>query len=318
MTDKQSTGSKTDHQSNADLIISSVYTVGAGVLLLSDVTIPVIFRVSIALPLLIFTPGYAIIAAFIPRRPFSGTETTTTRVSLLERIILAVAMSVAGVGLVALLIDAVADISLFLVFSGVIVLALGATVIATHRRTGPLLSTATAVPHMNLSMDQFLTHLPSERSTIAAILIGILLLSMGIGVSLTDISESERDDTEFALVTRAANGSYIAANYPRSLTVGEDQVFNVLIEQHGSEREQYTVIVLLNRATNTKSGTQAQLGRFRTTVRVNETAVTQFRVTPPSGGDNRRLTFLLYRGNPGDNPDPQTAHRQLHLTVDIE
>jgi uncharacterized membrane protein len=60
-----------------------------------------------------------------------------------------------------------------------------------------------------------------------------------------------------------------------------------------------------------------ELRRFRPTLGHNETWHRQHEVTPEMPWERLRLQYLLYRGLPPETPDQSTAHREVHLWVNV-
>lgn len=147
-------GPRTSRSATTVLGAVSVYTALAAVLLGWVVSLPTILRIPIALPVLLFTPGYAIVSALFPLEgaregppgdrsgsfhadeqstPLHGGERSDPSLAPLERGILAVVVSIAIVPAVMLAVMAVAGLHISLVLAGVTALTVAAAVIGVLR-----------------------------------------------------------------------------------------------------------------------------------------------------------------------------------------
>jgi uncharacterized membrane protein len=92
------------------------------------------------------------------------------------------------------------------------------------------------------------------------------------------------------------------------------------------ERTTYTVVVELQRVERVPGPNNTtridvleadELRRFRTTLDHNETWHQPYAVTPTIVGEDMRLTFLLYQGDPPADPAVDNAYRELQLWVNV-
>jgi len=114
----------------------------------------------------------------------------------------------------------------------------------------------------------------------------------------------------------------VAADYPEELVAGSPARLTVGVDNVEFEPVEYTVIVQLQEVERTDDGTRVlerrQLGRFETSLDEDESWRRTHEVTPTMTGEDLRLQYLLYRGNPPADPTAETAYRTLHLWVDVE
>lgn len=316
------------------LIAVSVYTVAAAGLLWWFDGLPTAVRIPIALPILIVTPGYAVVAALFPASEeamhASNTESPASRqpsgtgLSALERGVLTVATSIAIVPLVALGVASVAGVALGPVLAGVaattvvasgiaIVRAPPTKAIVAHRSPG---RSDTGFDSLGSIRDSIVT----DRITQLAIALTALLLVMSGAVAFTGPT-GDSTATEFYLVNETGAASDPAGSSSAGTGDSASEVFDLRIAHHGTESQRYTVVVLTGRHGGSASQDGAQswteLRRSSTVVQSNETAAVTYRVAEADLSPNSTVRFLLYREGASQSPEPETAHRVLKLAVNV-
>jgi uncharacterized membrane protein len=84
----------------------------------------------------------------------------------------------------------------------------------------------------------------------------------------------------------------------------------------------YTVVVQLQEVEVANNSTtvldRTELDRFETTVPHNETHHQRHTLRPTRSGENLRVQYLLYMGEPPDDPTGENAYRELHVWMDVE
>lgn len=171
---------------------------------------------------------------------------------------------------------------------------------------------------------------PSSRTdaVLNVALAASVVLALGsVGYAIAVPPQGEQF-SEFYLLTEAEDGQevanaegLVADNYPTNITAGEPRSLVVGIGNQEHERANYTVVVEIQRVDIVENSTvvreSQELQRFRTTLPHNETWLRQHTVAPRMTGENLRLQYLLYRGDPSDEIDTPTAYRDLHLWVNV-
>ena len=177
---------------------------------------------------------------------------------------------------------------------------------------------------------------PEDRTD--AVLNVVLVLSLLLAISSVGyavlVPAQGEAFTEFYLLTTTDDGDLVADDYPEELVVGEPAPLVVGIGNEEHSREDYTVVVQLQRvevvngtAGGGPNGTNVtevevlerqELDRFAVTLDDGETWNHNHTVTAPGmTGEDRRLKYLLYRGDVPDTVTAETAYRDLHLWVDV-
>lgn len=124
--------------------------------------------------------------------------------------------------------------------------------------------------------------------------------------------------TEMTLLTTAEDGEFVAADYPTDLTRGQSEPLVLEVTNHEDRPVQYTVVVKLERVNDGGQVVEAdELNRFEKEIPAEGTWQIQHTVTPSMAGDDLRLNYLLYVGEPPENPSASNAYEHVYLWVDV-
>jgi uncharacterized membrane protein len=156
-----------------------------------------------------------------------------------------------------------------------------------------------------------------------ALAVAVVVAATAVGVSVG--GQQTADVTEFALLTQNEDGEFVGSNYPSSIS-GAGEPFVVEVGNHEGESVEYSIVVLMQQFEGGGVGDEApgeltserELRRFEATVEDGETWRVEHRIAPDEGGEDLRLTYLLYVGQPPTDPTTDNAYRELHLWVDVE
>lgn len=319
----------------------------AGILLLVSLTalamlLPGIretpLRIVFGLAFGLFAPGYALLAALYPEaedRPASegadgagATPVSMTRgLGGIERAVLSVAVSVVVVPAI--------GIALGFTPLGIrlppIVLAVGGgtvlcTAVAAYRRRRLPEARRFAVSYReSLAAGQrWLLGGDAADRALNVLVVATVLLALGsVGYAAT-VPQQGDSFTELYLLTENETGDLVAGGYPSEISVNESESVYLAIENEEHETIEYTVVVQLQRVETDDGDAEvlerSELARFRTTLAHGETHREEHELTPSGEltGENLRLTFLLYDGDPPETPTREAAYRSVHFWVDIE
>ena len=333
-------------------------------------------RVVFGLPLVLFLPGYALIAALFPEagrtphqdgghesggndggtgtdhdghkpttsEPGSGTRKdshhtgdvhASDRVPLpgsqrgidgIERVALSFGMSIAVVPLLGLMLNFTPwGITLGPIMVAVTGFTLGVTGIAAVRRQSLPEARRFRVPYRNwIDAGRSELFAPESRldGVLNVLLVCSILLAVGtVGYAVVFPPQGE-SFTEFYLLTEEDNGDLVAAGYPTEFELGQTADLVVGVENHEGEPVEYTVVIQLQAVETEGNETtvteRVELDRIDTPrVADNETWQHSHAVEPTMAGEELRLQYLLYRGEPSENPTADDAYRDLHLWVDV-
>lgn len=326
---------QSDGASNRDLLAATGYAVLAAAALAFGDPLPPALRVPIALPLLLFVPGYAVVTALLPGgfRPTGpsnddgGPLGAGDGVTRLERATLAVGASLAILPTVALVANALVGVRLVPVLAGLVLVTLFASILAaTRRRADAAAGNGRQTARTQLSLPAPTDAIPNDAMTLAAVCVAVLLLGTSAAVALAG-GPSDGPNTELAIGTES-DGEFVAEGYPAAIDAEERTTMDVAVEHGDDEARSYEAVVTIDRVlVGDDEATvldAAELDRFETTVGPDERVVETIAVAPADAdaafartdGD-RRVTVLLYEGDAPDEPDHEAAHRTVTVPVEV-
>lgn len=279
----------------------------------------------------LFAPGYALVAALFPRKNEGpglferlGTELGDEEesVTVVERLLLAVALSVCLVPLVGLGVKfAQLRIEAATFLAAVGLTTVGLTVVAAIRRrqTLPWERFNPGVTDLAAGPAR-LRSLPGRPAVTLLLVVGFVVAAGGMGLAVLDTDRGEQF-TEFGLLTEdPETGDLVADDYPDQLSDNETERVYVGITNNEGRTVEYSVVTLLQSFGPDGQLQQVQrLDQATVTVQEGETVRTQQSLRPEITGENLRVTYLLYIGSPPADEPPSTdnAYRHVHLWVDV-
>ncbi|GAA0230251.1 DUF1616 domain-containing protein [Haladaptatus pallidirubidus] len=289
--------------------------------------------VALGLPVALFAPGYAVVSLLFPgtgpsHRSAQSFPSRLRRegITVGERLALSFGVSLSLLPLFGLAL-ALAGFSftLFTVLFGLVSLTLVTTVFAAIRRL-----TLPADDRFSISIRGGLSRLStalfdSETGTDVAL---NLVLALSVVVALSAVGYAfvaPQDGEQFSrlsLLTQTEDGEFVAENYPESFTPGETQPVYVSVTNHEEERVEYTVVAELQRVEQRPGGSarileQQELERFDQRVSAGESWRTQHDIAPTMAGDNLRVVYLLYKGDPPTDPTINNADEHAYIWITV-
>ncbi|WP_123538125.1 DUF1616 domain-containing protein [Halosimplex salinum] len=295
-------------------------------------------RIVFGLPLVLFIPGYALVAALFPEASSEGSvsgegETLTEGrgtandggIDLIERVALSFGLSIAVVPLIGLGLNFTPwGIRLGPILVGLGGFTLAATAVAARRRRDLPVDERFAVPYRTWFKSGYEElRYPDSRLDGAlniALVCSVLLASGSVAFAVAAPMQGE-SFTEFYLLTEDENGELVADDYPQELSVGESTELTVGIGNQENRQVSYTVVVAMQEVEtdgNTTTVRQSrELQRFSPTLADNETWHQPHEITPTTSGTNLRLTYLLYEGDPGEDRSLDSAYRSNYIWINV-
>lgn len=289
-------------------------------------------RVLLALPLLFFLPGYALVSALFPARSQTEDETGMSLSTALrqpglewvERGALSLGASLVVLPLVgvALPLLGVPYETTPVVSALVLVTGVGMLVGAVRRLRLPE-SERVVIPVARWYGELRASTVDADSSTDAALNVALavaVVVSMAaLGVGLAAPQDGETF-TEVAVLTEQG-GELVASGYPSSVTAGEPTSFTLTVENREGEAIDYTSVVVLERV-RTSDGSvtvleRSELERVAMSVANGETGQQQVTVRPDLLGEDLRLRVLVYEGEPPAELSAATADNYLTLWLDV-
>jgi uncharacterized membrane protein len=251
-------------------------------------------RTILGIPLVLFLPGYALIAALFPRK---------NDIDGIERLALSFGLSIAVVPLIGLGLNFTPfGIRLVPILVSLSVFTLAMLLIAYHRRSKLPETERFEVPFSGF-FSSLKIEVSASKTRIDRILTLILILSIFVSVIVliyVIVTPKEGENfTEFYILGN--NGK--AQDYPTQLQAGKNSSVIVGITNHEYKLINYTLKVSIENQT---------LNTMQVTLMHNSTWEEKVLFTPQKTGNNLKLEFLLYK------EDNITApYRDLHLWVNV-
>lgn len=290
----------------------------------------------LGLAFVVAVPGYALVSALFPEADQSvfrershgyHMEATSDRwdITGVERVALSLGLSIAvtplvGIGL-SFTRSGIQLIPMVLVLSAFTLLS---TVVAVLRRLA--LPSEKRFQVWLFPYQSWIRRVRTPETRLGALLnltllTGVLVAAGSVGFVLSTPSPADAT-TELYLLTETDDGDLVTANYPEEMVAGEPSTLIVGVENSEFKPVEYTVVVQIQRVDRVGDTTRVvdrrELDRFEMSLANNETWRHRHTLTPTMVGEDIRLQYLLYRGNPPDEPTTETAYRSLHLWVDVE
>ncbi len=249
-----------------------------------------VLRIVLGLPLVLFFPGYTLIAALFPR---------TNELSSIERVALSFGLSITVVPLIGLVLNSTPwGIKLYPVLISLIIFILATSAIAWRRRR-KLAEADRFTVSFNLSLAPWRGQ-GSIDKILSVILVAAILGAIG---ALSYVIAAPRVGERFTeLYILGPEGK--AENYPKEVVVGEEIRVIVGIINREHEEVSYRVEVKIDGVKNNEVGP---------VVLANEQKwenIVSF--APDKAGDNAKVEFLLYK-----NEQAEPYLKALYLWIDV-
>ncbi|MDQ2051485.1 DUF1616 domain-containing protein [Natronolimnohabitans sp. A-GB9] len=299
-----------------------------------------VVRVAIAIPLVVFLPGYALVSVLFPSEPndeYQSFDTATTGLETprlvtgglepLERFVLSVVFSISLVPAITLFASATpGGITLETVLSGIALLTVSLSLLAivARYRCRP---ERRFTPGLSVKSLFFTRRGPNVYDRIesrpynVAIVIGLVVLLASGGFAIANPPQHD-GFTEFSVETENVTAD-TETMYESNYTAGETAALEATITNNEHEDREYTTVAVLERVSdgdgdNATVTEREELDRTAATVADGETQTQSLEVTPTMQGDDLRMTLLLYEGEPPSEPTSENAYRTIHLPIEVE
>jgi uncharacterized membrane protein len=303
----------------ADLIVCYCWLAAAILSIYLPYINETFLRIILGVPLILFVPGYALIAALFP---------AAKDIDGIERIALSFGLSIAVVPLIGLALNYTPwGIRLDPVVVSLSLFTLCMCVIAQYRRAQVPPAERFSVPFGVLRHAVATEFLPKESSRLDRVLSIILLIAIIAAVATTIyvivVPKEGEKFTEFFILGKDQK----AADYPTRLIVGEKSSLYIGVGNHEYRNITYTVETYLvsmafDETTNTTSLLEMdRLDRFTVPVSHNQTIIRPYTFAPTTTRYNR-IEFLLFNETVPDElvrgmDRINRSYRDLHLWISI-
>jgi uncharacterized membrane protein len=322
----------TNRRYSLDLVALLVAAVAGTVVYAALPAGETVLRTVISLLAVFVGPGYALVSAVYPRagRPEDDPALRSSRyerwfvqspaLTVVERLALAVAVGLVSLPIVAAgVLVATGGLDPTMVLAVLAAFTVVGTVIAFARRLSLPPSQRYGVSLRTLWAPVSGT---GALDTTLNLALAVLVLASVAGLGYAALVPNESGGySSFALLAEDEDGDLVAGNYPTEFQRGQSEPMTVrVVNQEGHDVE-YTVVVMVERV-ETEDGETRVLQdrvhrRFEADLDHGESWTKPHEVSPSMTGEDVRVRYLLYRDDPGENPDPDDAYDDLYVWVDV-
>ncbi len=330
-----------------DLVALLLYVAGVNVAV--GVGLPEsIVRAVVVVPLALFAPGYALVALTFPERygtrsaslesdrnPLREWASDQQGLSPLGRFTLSVGVSIVVVPVTVLVLNFVTGVYLtpILVAVSAETVAFAVLALAARRR---LPAEERFTPHPSVLFGRESPrpggqpNLGGSGSSSSALTrpMGVLLVvsvvalfgsvAFAAALPMAGVPAPQTTDfTEFYLTTQNESGNYVMSDLPHQFSPGQSQPVYVTISNDEGEDVRYTVVAKLQNVENGQVTSERRMTTFSRQVPEDETAHIRHDVQPQATGSNLRVVYLLYKGDPPEDPTQKNAYRSMRLWITV-
>ena len=277
-------------------------------------------RILFGLPMVLFIPGYTLIAALFPgSKDIDG----------IERVALSFGLSIAVVPLIGLALNYTPwGIRLDPIVISLVIFTVAMSIIALYRRARVPEEERFVVPLRAMQQSAKEEFFPAKTSRLDRALSTILLIAIVAAVATTVyvivVPKEGEKFTEFFILGEKK----MAADYPTQLFTGQNSSLYIGIGNHEYRDitytvETYFVQMTFNETDNTSTvNAMTPISRFTVPVAHNQTVISPYSFAPKTTGYNR-IEFLLFNSTvPSEQVQGMDrisqSYRDLHLWVTIK
>lgn len=287
-------------------------------------------RFLVAVPLLLFLPGYVLVGVLFPRSGSAGEQPSTglrsaspagdrARVGLAERLALSVGLSVALVPLfgIALELLPVAAFDGAILPTLVVFVLLGAAVASVRRLRTP------AADRFRLPVDSmggvladpFGSMARGERLATIALAVALVVAVLTTGYVLA-VPPAGEAFTDLRVMTGSPDDPSLG-EYPEAITADGTELLVGVDNREGSQQA-YTVVItadqLIEQDDSVRTIESTELARFESRIDDGQRRLQPVTITPDTSG-RYRINAYLYRGVAPEETGVDSADRHVHFTT---
>ena len=290
---------------------------------------PSVGQFLVGVGLVLFVPGYAVVAALFPaqarqrdsRPPTSVLALTRAHDGVLvrERLALSFGVSVLLIPLFAVLLGAL-GVSLttastvgtvwVIVVTGTFVATVRRLALPADRRFELDAAVRGVVPDRRFSADSSTTVLT------AGLCLAVVLALGAFTVAIAGPTQS-MSYTSASLLTTNESGAPVASGYPENVSQGQSFPLVLRVTNNHERAATYTAVARLQRVDSGTVLSGDRVWRAERRVGANETWTATHSVRPSMAGADLRLTYFLYRGAVPADVSQSTADKVLYLRLDV-
>ncbi|WP_435154508.1 DUF1616 domain-containing protein [Haladaptatus sp. DFWS20] len=289
--------------------------------------------VVLGLPVALFAPGYAVVSFLFPEagppRPTGWGEPKRIRregISLTERISLSFGVSLCLLPLLGLSLS-LPELSFDPVYVLAIVVGftLAVIVFGAIRRVNVPADDRFSVS-IRGGASRIYGALFDDETGFDVVLNVLLALSVVVALSAVGYAFAAPQDGEhfsqLTLLNETDDGEFVTADASVSFTPGETKPMYISVTNHEGERVKYTVVAELQRVEQRPDGSariveQQERKRFEQRLPAGGSWRTQHEISPTMAGEDLRLVYLLYKGDPPSNPSINNADEHAYVWITV-
>ena len=250
-------------------------------------------RIVIGLPVVLFFPGFTLLAALFPRKE---------SLNDIERVALSFGLSIAVVPLIGLALNYTPwGIRLYPILIALFIFIFGMSVIGWYRNR-KLTEEERIALHIFIRFPS-LSHLWSEQSLrdkiITIMLTACIIVAAGALVYVARQPRNVEKFTEFYILNDAGE----VEDYPGTIVAGQSAKLILGVINHENEATTYRIEITLG------GKSMQQIEPFVLNAELKQEQ--EITVIPFEKGDRQELVFLLYKGDSAD------VYESLHLWLDV-
>ncbi|MDO9334316.1 MAG: DUF1616 domain-containing protein [Dehalococcoidales bacterium] len=251
-------------------------------------------RIILGLPLVLFFPGYTLLAALFPR---------TGGLNNIERFALSFGLSIAVVPLIGLALNYTPwGIRLYPILISLSIFSFSMSVIGWYRsrRLPPDETIAFLINFKVPSVSQMWSSQSLRDKIITVVLVVMIIGAIGTLVYVVNQPRHVEQFTEFYVL----NAEGKAENYPSTVFLGQSVEVILGIINHEHEATDYRIEIVID------GESIGQVGPV--SLDADETWEQAVTATPKQKGDKQKLEFLLYKNTGAD------VYESLHLWIEVQ
>ncbi|MFC4249132.1 DUF1616 domain-containing protein [Natribaculum luteum] len=307
----------------ADLAAVSVAAVAAYLVVTShgfDGTL----RLLMAIPLILFLPGYALVSVLFPaaarrtrENALTGTDTRPGGIDAVERLGLAFALSIALVPMVTIGL-ALTDWGLATepVAAALAIGTIGFAQLGVVRRLRvPAADRFTVSPILAV---QRLRQGDETVATASTLFLAFAVVVAGLSlVAAFAMPHSASEFTELGLYTEDGDGDLVAGQLPSTVDPGESIPVTISVENHEGESKAYTAVVQQQVLADDEVVDRTRLTTVSASSDDGEVVTVDREITPTVGDGRVRIVVLLYEGDVPGEPTRENADEDAFFWVTV-
>jgi uncharacterized membrane protein len=288
--------------------------------------------VALGVPLLFFAPGYALVSLLFPGGTPDDTATNGTTAVVRqhgltggERVALGFGLSVALLPILGVALAAspwsLAPGTVLLSVAG---MATGLAVFAAIRRLRRPADRRFSLPIRAWSdgvRRAFSKGSAADTALDIGLAAAVVVAVAAVGYAVA-APGPEPGYTNVSLLSQNETGKFVADDYPKNFQSGDGRPLVVELTNQERSQTDYSVVVELQRVQQADDGgakviEERKLATFTPTVESGETWRTTHEVTPTMTGEDLRLVYLVYNGEPPEEPTTENAYRYVHVWINV-